>query len=175
MKRAIVIIWLSVLAAAIGVLFWYNDWVYSLPTPVPLNYKAIIFNEQINLPAEIKRSAKKPLFLHFFNPVCPCSRFNMPHFKSLVKKYGDQADFVIVALSKKKYSVEEIQDKFGEPLPVVFDESIATACGVYSTPQAVIIDEGNRLFYRGNYNANRYCTDERTEYARMALDALLHH
>jgi hypothetical protein len=29
------------------------------------------------------------------------------------------------------------------------------------------------LYYRGNYNKSRYCTDKKTEYARMALDALL--
>lgn len=29
---------------------------------------------------------------------------------------------------------------------------IAISCGVYSTPQAVIIDGNGQLFFRGNYN-----------------------
>jgi hypothetical protein len=45
--------------------------------------------------------------------------------------------------------------------------------GVYSTPQAVIIDAGQRIFYRGNYNRTRYCTDKKSEYARLALKSLL--
>jgi hypothetical protein len=30
-----------------------------------------------------------------------------------------------------------------------------------------------RLQYRGNYNRSRYCTDNKTEHARLSLDALL--
>jgi hypothetical protein len=52
-------------------------------------------------------------------------------------------------------------------------QKIAEACGVYSTPQAVIIDRDNKLFYRGNYNASRYCTSKATNFAELSLIALL--
>jgi thiol-disulfide isomerase/thioredoxin len=122
---------------------------------------------------QIDRRKNGPVFLHFFNPDCPCSRFNMLHFKSLVKEYGDEANFVIVVLNNKKYSEKEIQKKFGVALPVIFDESLATACGVYSTPQAVILDSGHHLYYRGNYNKSRYCTDAGTSYVKIAIRNLL--
>src|SRR6185436_5605312 len=121
------------------------------------------------------QSSGKPLFIHFFNPACPCSRFNIPHVKSLVKKYRNQMTFAIVVMSRdKNYTEMDIQDKFDLTVPVLFDSSIAQVCGVYSTPQAVIIDADGKLYYRGNYNKSRYCTDKNSNYAQMAIDSLLH-
>lgn len=53
------------------------------------------------------------------------------------------------------------------------DEKIAKACGVYSTPQAAILNTDNTLFFRGNYNRARYCTDKNSNYVQMALDSLV--
>lgn len=173
MRKGAAIIWLVVLFAGIVVLFWYNEFVYSLPTPIPKNYKTVKLGERIDLKGKIKTGIH-PLFLHFFNPDCPCSRFNITHFKSLVKKYGRDATFEIVVMSPDKdYTARQIQDKFDLNVPVLFDSSLAVSCGVYSTPQAVILDTDNRLYYRGNYNRSRYCTDIKSNYAQMALDSLL--
>jgi hypothetical protein len=173
MKKIILGAWLAVILGVISVLFWYSDWQYRLPTPVPEGYKAVASGIKINFQGDMKRENGKPLFLHFFNPICPCSKFNFQHFKSLVNKYEDEVNFAIVVMSNKKYTTEEIQDRYGISIPVFFDTAIAAACGVYSTPQAAIIDKDDHLYYRGNYNSTRYCTDKKTEYARIALDALL--
>jgi len=115
--------------------------------------------------------------LHFFNPDCPCSRFNMPHFATLVKRYAARVNFAIVVMTPKNYTAEQIREKFGLPssIPVLTDSALAVSCGVYSTPQAVIIDTAQKLFYRGNYNRSRYCSSDKSSYAKMALDGLLHH
>jgi hypothetical protein len=91
-----------------------------------------------------------------------------------VQQYGKAVDFGIVVLTAKGYTASQIQDKFGIRIPVSFDSSIAATCGVYSTPQAVIITAGHKLYYRGNYNKSRYCTNKSSNYAQIALDALLH-
>ncbi|HEX2627891.1 MAG TPA: hypothetical protein VHM26_02740 [Chitinophagaceae bacterium] len=174
-KKIFVTTWLFCIASGITYLFWYHEWKYSLPTPVPANYHAVNSGTPIsikNIPGI--ESNTKPLFLHFFNPDCPCSRFNVDHFKSLVKQYESKINFAVVALTKKgKYTPKDIQRKFGLTLPVVFDSAYAAACGVYSTPQAAIINVDSRLYYRGNYNKSRYCTDKKTNYAQMAIDSLL--
>jgi hypothetical protein len=175
MRKGTVIIWLGLLFTGISAFFWYNDLVYRLPTPVPENYKAVNTSATINLAPKLKSDNNKPVFLHFFNPACPCSRFNIAHFKSLVKQYADEANFAVVVISNKEYTENEIQNKFDIKIPVLFDTGVAASCGVYSTPQAVIIDTNQKLHYRGNYNKSRYCSDKKTEYARIALDSLLHH
>jgi hypothetical protein len=175
MKKLALLIWVSLLFGGIFTLFWYKDFQYSLPTPLPPDYKAVNTGTSIIFPHDFTVDPQKPVFVHFFNPECPCSRFNITHFKSLVKQYRDQVNFAVVVMNNTKYSKKEIQDRFGINLPVSFDTALATACGVYSTPQAVILDNQHQLYYRGNYNKNRYCTDKKTNYAQMALTKLLNH
>lgn len=173
MKKLFILTWLGILFTGIVALFWYNEWVYQLPTPVPANYKMVNMGENIALSGPLDTDKNKPVFLHFFNPDCPCSRFNMEYFKSLVNQYNDKVSFAIVVLNNERYSEKQIQEKFGLDLPVSFDSSIADVCGVYSTPQAVILNKDHGLYYRGNYNKSRYCTDKKTNYAEMALNGLL--
>jgi Iodothyronine deiodinase len=173
MRKAIIIVFLSLLFGGIIALFWHNEWVYSLPTKVPENYRPVDTGSVIDLNGKFQ-SGNRPLFLHFFNPDCPCSRFNITHFKTLVRQYGKDVDFGIVVLTAKEYTAAQIQDKLGIRIRVSFDSSVAAACGVYSTPQAVIITADHKLYYRGNYNKSRYCTDKNSNYAQIALDGLLH-
>ncbi|MDO3627622.1 redoxin family protein [Mucilaginibacter sp. BT774] len=173
MRRLLIIGWLMFLFSGTGALFWYNEWRYHLPTPVPDGYKPVGQGTPVALNWPGEMNPAKPLFLHFFNPDCPCSRFNIPNFQSIVRRYGSQVNFVIVVMNNDRYTAKEVQQKFKLDVPVLFDQSIAEACGVYSTPQAVLIDTQHKLYYRGNYNRSRYCTDERTNYANMAITGLL--
>jgi hypothetical protein len=171
-KKAITITWLLIIFSSMAYIFWYTDWKYSLPTPVPERYHPVGTGTYVDLAGKLPVSGDKPVFLHFFNPDCPCSRFNIPNFKSLVRKYGDKISFAIVVMNNKDYTAKEIQNKFDVHIPISFDSTIAAACGVYSTPQAVLLDATRRLYYRGNYNKSRYCTDTRSNYAQMAIDSL---
>jgi len=172
--KILLTVWLTILFAAIFLLFWHNEYKYSIPTPVPVNYHAVNMGKHINLNGKLEETKNKPLFIHFFNPKCPCSRFNIPQIESLVKKYGDKISFAIVVVSDdSSYTEQGIQDKFDLTIPILFDKSIATSCGVFSTPQAVILDANHNLYYRGNYNKSRYCTDTKSNFAQIALDSLL--
>src|SRR5262249_20318434 len=102
MKKPLVIAWLLVLFASIALIFWRYEWKYSQPTPVPTGYHDIGRGTSVQLPASAAACLHpngKPLFLHFFNPDCPCSRFNMPQFKALVQTYGSRVSFAIVIMS----------------------------------------------------------------------------
>jgi hypothetical protein len=173
MRKAFTYIWLLTLFLGVVSLFWYKELKYALPTPIPHNYVIVKPGAEIVLPSKLSAYQDKPLFLHFFNPDCPCSRFNIDHVRRLIGQYGDKARFVIILLTNKKYTEKEIQTRFDIRVPVLRDSSIALLCGVYSTPQAVIIDNQHKLFYRGNYNQSRYCTNRNSNYAQIALEALL--
>lgn len=173
MRKLLLACWLTMIFAGICSFFWYNEWKYSLPTPVPKYYSEVKLGTHINLAGKIATS-DKPMLIHFFNPDCPCSRFNVPHFKSLVKKFGGQMNFAVVVINKTShYTAEEIKQKYNLDVPVTCDTTIAATCGVYSTPQAVILDAAGNLYYRGNYNRSRYCTSTGSQYAQMAIDSLL--
>lgn len=173
-KKTFAITILLFIFCSIGLLFWYSEWQYSLPTPVPAQYRAIPEGEYIDISKKINSKKNMPVFLHFFNPDCPCSRFNMPHFKELAATYGDKINFVVVVMSAdKKNTAAAVKNKYDLTVPVLLDTSIAGICGVYSTPQAVLLNADEKLYYRGNYNRSRYCADKKSNYAQIAIDALL--
>jgi hypothetical protein len=169
-----VILILLAVFSGIALIFWYQEAQYLLPTPVPANYKAVLPNEVVRFDtALLPRQYAKPRLLHFFSPDCPCSRFNLKHFLSLNRKYADRVDFyVVVAKSDQVTSAQYMVER---KVPVVVDEGekLAKACGVYATPQATLIQTDNTLYFRGNYNRSRFCTDKNSNFVQMALDSLI--
>lgn len=165
---------LIVLSFVIVSVFWYYEYQYKLPTPIPINYSEVRTGAAVILPASTGIAQDKPVLLHFFNPDCPCSKFNIRHFKTLVKQYGNKVNFAVVLMTNKHYETGQIKKYFGLNIPVLTDKRLATLCGVYSTPQAALIDKDKRLYFRGNYNQSRYCSDKKTEYARLAIHDLLY-
>ncbi len=154
--------------AAIGYLFWQQELRYALPTPVPAAYAPVLLKQSVRLP----QALSKPVFLHFFSPECPCSRFNRKYFNQLIFQYKDSIDFKVIIPSYA--SQEEAKSFFDDEVEIIVDtEGWAKATGVYATPQAVIIDAQSQLYYRGNYNRTRYCTDPATNYAEQALVAFI--
>ena len=160
------------LLAVVGSIFWYYDIKYSMPTPVPVNYRHVHSATLVKLPDGLEK-CRGGLFIHFYNPACPCSRFNKALFKSLAVKYRTRVNFVVVVLSKEKYTKTQLQEMFDINVPVITDSGLAKSCGVYSTPQAVIVDQYHRLYFRGNYNTSRYCTNPETNFAELAINDFL--
>ena len=174
MRQLIVIGVLIICFGCMGFLFWHQEMKFVLPTPVPSGYTAPMPAELIALPATHNFPTNQPLYFHFFNPDCPCSRFNLKHFQSLKKQFQNNVKIyaVIPAYADLDYAKEMIED---EDIIIIQDkdDSLANACGVYATPQAVVIDNKGKLFYRGNYNRTRYCTLKESNYAEIALTALV--
>ena len=167
---------LTLILCSIGTLFWYQEVKYLLPTPVPQDYKIILTNEVLRFDNTLlSQKHSKPKLLHFFSPDCPCSRFNLKHFFSLKKKYHDEVDSYVVI--SRTESVEATKKMIDPDIPILIDtdKKLAKACGVYSTPQAVLIQTDNKLYFRGNYNRSRYCVDRKSNFVQMALDSLSLH
>ena len=103
MRKLLVITWLILLCyRSRGVILAYNEWVYHLPTPCSPKLQASLPWPGYCINDALKHVDGKPVFLHFFNPDCPCSRFNMSNFEAIVKQYGWQVDFVIVVMNNKR-------------------------------------------------------------------------
>ena len=60
MKKWLVMVWLIFLLSLVGSLFWYNEMVYHLPTPVPENYKPVPQGAVIKLNKELEADRSKP-------------------------------------------------------------------------------------------------------------------
>ena len=97
LKKLLLILCLFVISLLIGAIFWQQEIKYQMPTPVPPNYSPAALGEKINLNNELPLSESKPIFIHFFNPDCPCSKFNLGEFNKILLKYKDRVDFYIIA------------------------------------------------------------------------------
>lgn len=173
MRTAALIFVLTLLFSTIGYIFWHQEMQYLLPTPKPKNYRAVRPNEVVNFDFSSVVSTKtKPKLFHFFSPDCPCSRFNLKHFTTLKNKYGKEIDFYAVVADEEK--AVDARELLPSDITVLIDKDkkLAEACGVYSTPQAAILQGNNTLFFRGNYNRARYCTAKETNFVQMALDSI---
>lgn len=176
-SRTALVLALAVLGlATAGWAFWREDLRYSLPTPRPVGLVQPAVASRIDWPPALAAALApgRPALLHFANPDCPCSRFNLPHLEALVHAHGGAAQFVVV-VEGDLAPARALFAPLGAAVAIVPDEdgALAKAAGVYSTPQAVVLDAAGLLRYRGNYNVSRYCTDPSTEFARLALEAVL--
>ncbi|MEM6800615.1 MAG: AhpC/TSA family protein [Bacteroidota bacterium] len=165
---------LALIFSSIVLIFWQEEMRYSLPTPIPEDYVPIKIGACPNLPiTQVNNTSKVGSLLHFFNPDCPCSRFNAKHFKYLVAHFSDKIDFHIVI--PEGASIYKTQKLLGSQNPIHEDKhkSWSKASGVYSSPQAVILDQDASLYYRGNYNKARFCTFPGSNYVEISLNLLL--
>lgn len=152
--------------------FWLQDWQYSLPTPRPAGLLQPPLGTKLNLNLPV--TPNQPVLLHFFNPSCPCSRFSIDHLRGLYNRHHKRVHFLAVLQGDS----QDLQGDFNQlnlPMPSIVDTdgAIARATGVYSTPQAVLIDSSSSIYFRGNYNVSRYCTTPETAFASIALESML--
>ena len=167
------------LFAGIGWVFWQEDLRYSRPTPRPGGWRPPALAARIVLPPAIERlhvrRAGQPILLHFFNPSCPCSRFNVEHVRELSARFRDDVLVVAVLAEGDAATMRAAYSRLALDVPyyVDADRRLADALGVYSTPQAAVLDRDGRLAYVGNYNRTRYCRERDTEFARIALEAVV--
>lgn len=175
--RTVVVLAIAALAmATTAVRFWHDDLRYSLPTPEPRGLAIVPLGSRLDLPATLPAhiGRGRPVLLHFFNAECPCSRFNLDHLRTLLRDHREAVDFVAVLQADSPAAAAAGFPAAELGMPAVFDPDgrIAAACGVYSTPQAVVIAGDGTLWFRGNYNLSRFCTDRASAFADQALVAL---
>ncbi|GAB4328920.1 MAG: hypothetical protein OHK0038_02810 [Flammeovirgaceae bacterium] len=109
MKQKLIILFSISLLGVIAYIFWWQELQYTLPTPIPSNYKAITIESKPLIPENQDFSFNKPVFIHFFNPDCPCSRFNLEHIRYLVENYGNKVNFyAILPENNEKDEIENL-------------------------------------------------------------------
>lgn len=151
-------------------IFWYQELQYALPTPLPANYEPVKVGASVVIPVPASLP-KSDFYFHFYNPDCPCSLFNAEHVRQLIEKY--QGKMRVVVVVPRASDVSSARKEFGDNVEIWSDDNgkLATSLGVYSTPQAAIVDSNQQLYFRGNYNRSRYCTSNATNFAELALIA----
>jgi peroxiredoxin len=169
------ILLLTTTLSVIGLIFYEQEIQFLLPTPKPEHIEEKHIGEQVHLDG--LDFTRGPYFIHFYNSDCPCSRFNIKDFRSMVRKHQDEIRFVAVLETDDKSSDEivQFQKKYDLGIPILQDSNgkLAKALGVYSTPQAVLVGRDSTIYYKGNYNRSRFCSSNATAFANLALTCFL--
>ena len=159
----------------IGWVFWEQELQYALPTPIPSNFVDIKVGDKVDLKQQIEINNGNPTLLHFFNFDCPCSRFNLKEFESLAHRYKSKVNFFVVIQSENDNAVEQFKRKYELDVPTILDKEgiLSDKCGIYATPQAVLLDQNSTLYFKGNYNKARFCTTKETKFVELAIGYLI--
>lgn len=177
MKWRIVIFSVSMLIilATIGLIFWQQEVKYALPTPVPTNFIDTKIGQSVDLSDHLTLKENRKSLLHFFNYDCPCSKFNIKDFERIAKKYEADVDFYVIIQDNDTAALSQFKSKYQLDIPTILDKdgAISDICGIYATPQAVILTEENNLYFKGNYNKARFCTRKETRFVDMAMTHLI--
>lgn len=179
MSKTIKIIIFTIIATTSFVLlswlFYENEVKFMMPTPVPLGFEDVEIGTVVDFDEYIPDQEGKLVFLHFFNRKCPCSKFNATEFSRLIDLYKDSISFYVIVQGDSEDEIEKFNSKYKLNVPCILDQKgdISELFGIYSTPQAVIMDKDHKIFYKGNYNKARFCTQKKTAFAERALHHLL--
>jgi hypothetical protein len=119
--KTIVFIFVVVfVTVSVGWIFWQHELKYAAPTPIPHNFVDVPVGAEIEL-ANWGIPSHKLTLLHFFNPNCPCSKFNMKEFGALVRKYKDQINFVVILQSNDDEQIAAFKTKYELNVKIVAD------------------------------------------------------
>jgi hypothetical protein len=81
----------------------------------------------------------------------------------------------VVLQCESNDELSAFNSKYELNVPVIADlkGEISDVCGIYATPQAVILNKDSRIYFKGNYNKSRFCTHTQTRFVEIALDSLV--
>ena len=135
--------------------------------------------QQLQKVANEKHSMQsdETMVLHFWDPDCPCSRFNQVHVRELVKQYAAQGiRFMVVAHSSSQHSRTQLEHQaravFGD-VSLILDSELTLGDAVPSTPAAMVVDANRQLAYFGPYSNGAVCLSGNGKFVENILDDLL--
>ena len=152
---------IAILFSVVVAIFWFEQFQFYRPVSLPENFQEVNVNDTIvlnNLLFNTKEKETRSVFIHFFDTSCKFSRINIEHIRLFTKKYKKSFSFYVVVSGEHDQNfIDTFKTKFQVPefVRLISDKSctVAKECGVYSTPQAVIINPNHTLYFRGNYNS----------------------
>lgn len=160
---------------ATGYAFWHFQFSQLRPFTPPQNDRAFFDGEVIS-----KRIESLPIapagaatLIHFWDPACPCSRFNDDHLRALVEQYAPNGIEVLVvpAPGAPIPSTGTLQARYGTAVRLAAPE--LRALRPPSSPAVAVVDNKEQLAYFGPYSTDGLCSADGGGFVEAVLDNLL--
>ena len=119
-----------------------------------------------------------PTVFNFWDPDCPCTRFNEAHVRDIMNAYQQQGiRFVIVPRYENETDKERTlllaRKTFGANALVTTDDQMTLQQAVPSSPAVAVTDASGRLAYFGPYSVGAFCGPTGGAFVEKTLDSLL--
>lgn len=157
-KKITFVIVLIVVLGAILTIFWYEQYQYYRSVGIPVGASEVNLLDTIYFRNEFIANSNKDMFIHFFDVACKFSKINIEHIRLFTAKYENEFDFFVVIMGDHNQTyIDKFKGEFEVPdfVVLISDKEcrIAKKSGVFSTPQAIIVNVDKTLYFRGNYNS----------------------
>lgn len=169
---ALFVLWVSGTVYA----FWWFQYRLLQPFTGKDRQTAVVFNsdslrkELAVITHSLSTADAKATVIHYWDPACPCNRFNEAHVKQLMQHYGREGvRFVIVAVSHLK-TAKQI---FVDPAVVGFIDGLPERSQPPSSPAVAIMDRRGELAYFGPYSVGAVCSVGKGNFVEKTLDKVL--
>ena len=164
----ILALWLAVVLCG----FWWFQWRwYFLVDTQTVWFKGQGWVEASQSPDFIADGGNGPVVVHFYDPACPCSKFNTEHVLALIEEYqGRGVQFEVRVPSADVQA--QARQLFGVPVAVAADAQRPAA-----SPSALVLNQaqaaGRTVAYVGPYSAGAVCTGAEDDFVGLVLNRLL--
>lgn len=115
--------------------------------------------------------------VHFWNPDCPCNRFNEVHVKKIISDYADKnVKFTIVVSGSTKEERNQrhalAQKIFKHSAVKEIRSDWPMQAGPPSSPAVGVINRQGELVYFGPYSLGAQCAPDKGKFVESVLDGL---
>lgn len=116
------------------------------------------------------------VLIHFWDPSCLCSRFNIQHVQRLIEDFGPDGIRFIVILNDRIPDPEEFISQAPELFPgaaLIRASQLALPSKVPASPATAILDQHGQLAYFGPYTLGALCLPSGDGLVETVLKSLL--
>lgn len=115
--------------------------------------------------------------VHFWNPECPCNRFNEVHVKKIISEYADKnVQFTIMvsgnSAEKRKLQEDRARKIFTHQAVINIRSDWPMEKGPPSSPAVGVINNHGELVYFGPYSLGANCSPDKGKFVENILDHL---
>ena len=115
--------------------------------------------------------------VHFWNPDCPCNRFNESHVKKIITDYAEKnVQFTIVVSGQsakvRNQRYEQAKEIFSHPSVKEIRNDWPMQKGPPSSPAVGVLNSDGELIYFGPYSLGARCAPDKAKFVETVLDGL---
>lgn len=155
--------------------FWWFEYRYLRPFDTEPQIGAVVFDgagidSKLSSLVPMQPREGGPTVVHYWDPACPCNRFNEDHVKDLIREYGARGVRFVVVTGGTTLSAKRV---FSDSAVVGYVDSATQKVLPPSSPAVAVLDQNGEVAYFGPYSVGALCNTNNGGFVERTLNQLL--